>query len=174
MIVSNEMKELGITYTALEFGMVSILKDITPDEHQKLKKVLAKNGLELMDDKRAMIIDRIEDIVINMIHSVTKVPKVNYDTYISEKIGYDYPYMAEMFAEVKGVTIETYIITNKIERVKELLLYSEMSFTEIANFMDYNNVIQLAKHFKVITGLNLDFFRKLKNNKKALMKIITK
>jgi YesN/AraC family two-component response regulator len=170
IIVREELKGMGLIYTAIEFGIVTILKELVPDQHQKLKKSLAKHGLELMDDKRAMIIDQIEDTVIGMIHSVTKVPKIKYDIYISEKLGYDYPYIAEMFAEVKGITIETYIITNKIERVKELLLYSEMSFTEIANFMDYNNVIQLAKQFKATTGLKLDFFREVKEKKKTLTK----
>jgi len=169
MMVKAELKKLGLHYVIVDLGMVEVLEDITPEQRAQLKKNLAKSGLELLDDHQAILVEQIKGVVTEMIHYSDEVPKVNYSDFISEKLGYDYTYLANVFSEVKGTTIQQFIIINKIERVKELLLYDELSLTEIAYRLHYSSVAHLSNQFKKVTGLTPSYFKKLgKSRKKNL------
>lgn len=162
MMVKEELKKLDLNYVIVELGMVEISEDITPEKFMLLRESLAKSGLELLDDKRAILIERIKNVIIEMIHYTDEVPKVNYSDYISEKLNHDYTYLSNIFSEVRGITIQHYIIIHKIERVKELLLYDELNLTEIAFMLNYSSVAHLSTQFKKITGLSPSFFKQMK------------
>jgi AraC-like DNA-binding protein len=147
MVVRDELRKIGIVAIVLDLGMVEILEDITKEQHDILKINLAKFGLELLDDKRSILIDRIKSAIIEMVHYQDEVPKVNYSDYLSGKLGYDYTYLSNVFTEVKGITIQQFIILHKIEKVKELILYDELNLTEIAYRMHYSSVGHLSNQF---------------------------
>jgi AraC-like DNA-binding protein len=165
MMVKDELKKLGIKYVVIELGTVEILEDITQKQHDQLKANLLKSGLELLDDKKAILIEKIKNVVIEMIHYSETLPKINYSDYISEKLDYDYTYLSNIFSEVKGITLQQFIIIHKIERVKELLLYDELSLTEISYKMHYSSVAHLSNQFKKITGLSPSFYKQLKQKR---------
>ena len=167
MLVKEELIKLGLTHVIVELGMIEILEDITADQRKQLKENLLKSGLELLDDKKSILIEKIKNVVTEMIHYSDELPKVNYSDYISEKLGLDYTYLANTFSEVKGITIQQFIIIHKIERVKELLIYDEYNLTEIAHKMHYSSVGHLSNQFKKITGLTPSFYKQLKNKRKA-------
>jgi AraC-like DNA-binding protein len=149
----------------IELGMVEIRDNITAEQQALLKLRLAKSGLELLDDKKSILIERIKNIIVEMIHYMDELPKVNYSDYISEKLGYDYTYLSNIFSEVKGITIQQYIILHKIEKAKELLLYDELNLTEIADKLHYSSVGHLSNQFKKITGLTPSYFKTLKKKR---------
>ena len=161
MIVKEELAKLGVRYTTLDLGLVETLEDVSADQRQELKKNLSKSGLELLDDKKSILIDKIKTIIIEMIHYSDELPKVNYSDYISEKLNYDYTYLSNIFSEVKGITIQHFIIVHKIERVKELLLYDQLNLSEISYKLHYSSVAHLSNQFRKITGLSPSFFKKL-------------
>lgn len=163
MMVKEELKKLGLHYLIVDLGMVEISEDITDSQRAELKKNLLESGLELMDDKRSILIERITNVIIEMIHYSEELPKVNYSEYISEKVGYDYTYLSNVFSEVKGITIQQYIIKHRIEKVKELLLYDELNLTEISYRLQYSSVAHLSAQFKKITGVTPSFYKQLKN-----------
>ena len=165
MLVKEELKGLGLRYANVELGAVDLLEDITQKQHDDLKKNLLKSGLELLDDKRSILIEKIKAVIIEMIHYADELPKVNYSDYISEKLNYDYTYLANIFSEVKGITIQQFIIIHKIEKVKELLLYDEMNLTEISYKMNYSSVAHLSNQFKKVTGLSPSFYKLLKQKR---------
>ncbi len=162
MIVREELMNLGLKYIVIDLGMVEVMEDITEEQHDKLKENLLRSGLELLDDKRSILIDKIKNVIIEMIHYSDELPKVNYSDYISEKLGYDYTYLSNIFSEVKGITIQNFIIIHKIEKVKELLLYDELNLTEISYKLHYSSVAHLSNQFKKITGLSPSFYKQLK------------
>ena len=161
MMVKQELEKLGIKYVVVNLGMVEFLQDVTAEQREQLKVNLAPSGLELLDDKRSILIEKIRNVITEMIHYSDEIPKVNYSDYISEKLGYDYTYLANVFSEVKGITIQQYIIANKIERVKELLLYDELTLSEISYKMHYSSVAHLSGQFKKVTGLTPTFFKQI-------------
>ncbi len=165
MAVKEELKKLGIHYVNVDLGTIEILEDITDLQREQLRESLMKSGLELLDDNRKIIIEKIKSVIIEMIHYSDELPKVNYSDYISEKLGYDYTYLANTFSEVKGITIQQFIIMNKIERIKELLLYNELNLTEISYLLHYSSVSHLSNQFKKITGLTPSFYKKLKKKR---------
>lgn len=165
MIVKEELKKLGLIYVIIELGMVEILGDITQDQHDQLKINLAKLGLELLDDKRSILIERIKNTVVEMIHYSDEIPKVNFSHFLSEKLGYDYTYMANIFSEVKGITLQQFIIIHKIEKVKELLLYDELNLSEISNKLNYSSLAHMSSQFKKITGLTPSYYKQLKGKR---------
>ncbi|MFO7880701.1 MAG: AraC family transcriptional regulator [Bacteroidales bacterium] len=156
---------MGIKYVSVNLGVVEIFEDITAEQHDKLKKNLLKSGLELLDDKRSILIERIQNVVVEMIHYDEELPKINYSAHISEKLGYDYTYLSNMFAEVRGMTLQNYIIFHKIERVKELLLYDELNLTEISYRLQYSSVAHLSNQFKKITGLTPTYYKMIKEKR---------
>lgn len=166
MMVETELKKLGLRYLALDLGMVETLEDITPAQRQLLKENLLRSGLELLDDSKSILIEKIKNVIIEMIHYTEELPKVNYSDYIGDKLNYDYTYLSNIFSEVKGITIQQFIIIHKIERVKELLLYNELNLTEIAYKMHYSSVAHLSNQFKKITGLSPTFYKQLKQKRK--------
>ncbi|WP_277487631.1 helix-turn-helix domain-containing protein [Catalinimonas alkaloidigena] len=166
MIVKEELNKLGLHFIIVDLGMVEILEDISNEQREQLKKNLLKSGLELLDDKKSILIEKIKNVIIEMIHYSEALPKVNYSDYISEKLDYDYTYLANTFSEVKGITIQQFIIMHKIERVKELLLYEELNLTEISFQLHYSSVAHLSNQFKKITGLTPSYYKKLKQKRK--------
>jgi len=170
MIVKEELQKLGLKYVVIDLGVVEVMEDITPEQHDLLKANLLKSGLELLDDKRSILIEKVKNVITELIHYSDELPRVNYSDYISEKLDYDYTYLSNIFSEVKGTTIQQFIIINKIERVKELLLYDELNLTEIAYKLHYSSVAHLSNQFKKITGLSPSFFKQLKQNAKATWK----
>lgn len=171
MMVKQELEKLGIEYRALDLGVVELSEDINEKQRSQLKTNLLKSGLELMDDKKSILIEKIKNVITEMIHNTDELPKVNYSDYISEQLGYDYTYLANTFSEVKGITIQQYIITNKIEKVKELLLYDELNLAEISYKMHYSSAAHLSNQFKKITGLTPSYYKKLRKKRSNLEKM---
>lgn len=165
MKVKEELKNLGLKYVALELGMVEVPVDLTEYQREQLKINLLKSGLELMDDKRAILIERIKNVVTEMIHYSDELPKENNSDYISEKLGYDYTYLSNTFSEVTGITLQQFIIINKVERIKEFLLYDELNLTEISYKLNYSSEAHLSNQFKKITGLSPSFYKQLKKKR---------
>jgi AraC-like DNA-binding protein len=122
--------------------------------------------LKLLDDKKSILIEKIKNVIIEMVHYADELPKQNFSDYISEKLGYDYTYLANTFSEVKGITIQHYIINHKIEKAKELLLYDELNLTEIAYKLNYSSVAHLSNQFKKVTGLSPSFYKQLGQKRK--------
>ena len=167
MVVKEELARLGLHYVVLDLGMVEILEDITIEQRELLRSSLLRSGLELLDDKRSILIEKIKNVIIEMIHYADEMPSVNISEYISKKLGYDYTYLSNIFSQVKGSTIQQFIILHKIERVKELLLYDELNLTEISYRMHYSSVAHLSNQFKKVTGLTPSLYKKQKHTRKA-------
>jgi AraC-like DNA-binding protein len=165
--VKEELKKLGIKYGVVDLGVVEIFEEISPEQHDMLNANLQESGLELLDDSRSVLIERIQNIVVEMIHYSKELPKLNYSEYISEQLGYDYTYLSNMFAEIKGYTLQNFIIAHKIERVKELILYDELNFTEIAHLLQYSSAAHLSNQFKKITGLTPTYYKMMKKSRKV-------
>ena len=168
MMVKEELERLGIRYVLLDLGMVELLEDISGDQYGQLKKNLAISGLELLDDKKSILIEKIKSVIVEMIHYTDELPQVNFSDFISEKLNFDYTYLSNVFSEVKGITIQQFIIINKIERVKELLLYDELNLTEISYKLQYSSVAHLSNQFKKVTGLSPSFYKQLQQKRKNL------
>ena len=170
MVVKSELDRLGLHYGIVELGEVDIKEDISEEQRDLLRLALLRSGLELMDDKKAILIEKIKNVIVEMIHYHDEVGalKVNFSDYLSEKLQHDYTYLATLFSEVTGITIEHYIISHKIERVKELLLYDELNLTEIAYKLNYSSVAHLSNQFKKVTGLTPTYFKQLKQYKRRI------
>jgi AraC-like DNA-binding protein len=166
MMVREELNKLGLHYVAIELGVIEILEEINQEQRDELKKNLLQSGLELLDDNKSILIEKIKRIVTEMIHYSDELPKGNYSDYISKKLGYDYTYLANTFSEVKGITLQQYIILHKIEKVKELILYDELNLTEISFKLNYSSPAHLSNQFKKITGLTPSFYKKMKLKRK--------
>lgn len=166
MLVKSELEKLGLNCISVDLGMVEIKDKITDEQLETFNKNLKKSGLELLDDKKNILVEKIKAVIIEMIHYSDEVPKVNDSDYISEKLNYDYTYLSNTFSEVKGITIQQYIIQHKIERVKELLIYDELTLTEIAYKLHYSSVAHLSNQFKKVTGLTPTYFKDLKEKRK--------
>jgi AraC-like DNA-binding protein len=162
MVVRNELERLGLAYDSIDLGVVELKEDITPIQRDEFRRNLLRSGLELLDDKKSILIERIKCLVIEMVHYSDELPATNYSDYVSDKLQYDYTYLANLFSEVKGITIQQYIIINKIEKVKELLLYDELSVKDIAYKLHYSSAAHLSTQFKKSTGHTPSFFKKLK------------
>ncbi|XZF12928.1 helix-turn-helix domain-containing protein [Chitinophagaceae bacterium MMS25-I14] len=167
MIVKEELRKLGLNYVAVNLGTVEMEGDITSAQRELLRAGLQRSGLELLDDKKSILIEKIKNVIVEMVHYADELPAVNYSDYISEKLGYDYTYLANIFSEVKGVTIRQFIILHKIEKVKELLLYDEMNLTEIASLLHYSSVAHLSNQFKKVTGLTPSYFKRIKDKRRT-------
>lgn len=169
MMVKKELSKLGLQYVVVDLGTVEILEDITPEQRTLLKDSLHLSGLELLDDKRGILIEKIKNVIIEMIHYSDEFPKSNYADFISEKLNHDYTYLATVFSEVKGITIQQFIIIHKIEKAKELLLYKELNLTKIAHRLHYSSVAHLSNQFKKVTGISPSFYKQLKQKRMANM-----
>ena len=165
MLVKAELEKLNLRYTTVELGEVNLIEDITAGQRDLLNTALKKSGLELMDDKKAMLIEKIKNVIVDMVHYAEEPPLTKFSAFLSQKLNHDYTYLANLFSEVQGTTIEHFIIMHKIERVKELLVYDELTLTEIAYKMHYSSVAHLSNQFKKITGLTPSHFKQMKNKR---------
>jgi AraC-like DNA-binding protein len=172
MVVKEELKKLGLHFIMVDMGVVDIMENINEEQRKQIRDALLKSGLELMDDKKAVLIEKIKTVIIEMVHYDDELPKINFSDYLSEKLHYDYTYLANLFSEVQGTTIEKFIIAHKIERVKELIIYDELNLTEIAWNMHYSSVAHLSNQFKKLTGLTPSHFKKLKNKRRQAIEDI--
>lgn len=163
MVVKEELRKLGLHFIVVDLGEIEIMEDMTDNQHDALKEALLNSGLELMDDKRAVLIEKITNVIVEMVHYDDELPKINYSDYISEKLHYDYTYLSNLFSEIKGMTIQQIIILHKIERVKELMMYDELNLTEISYRLQYSSVAHLSNQFKKITGLTPSQYKMLKD-----------
>jgi len=166
MAVKEEMRKLGLHFIVVDLGEVEIMENISTEQRAQLKTGLLSSGLELMDDSRAILIEKINNVITEMVHYSDELPHMNYSNYISEKLNYDYTYLSNIFSEVKGITIQQFIIVNKIERVKELLLYDELNLTEISYKLHYSSVAHLSNQFKKVTGLSPSHFKQMKEKRR--------
>lgn len=172
MVVKDEISKLGLHYAFVELGEAEILEDITPEQQEQFKVALLRSGLELMDDKKSVLIQKIKNVIIELVHYSEEPLVVNFSVYLSEKLNYDYTYLANLFSEVQGTTIEKFLIAHRIERVKELLVYNELNLTEIAYQMHYSSVAHLSTQFKRVTGLTPSHFKQLKDKRRTVLETV--
>ena len=167
LAVKEVLRSLGLHFIVVDLGEVEIMETLTIEQREELKIALHSSGLELMDDKRAVLIEKIKNAIVEMVHHTNEAVKVNFSDYLSEKLNHDYTYLANLFSEVQGTSIEQFIISHKIERIKELIIYDELSITEIAWQMNYSSVAHLSNQFKKMTGLSPIHFKQLKNKRRS-------
>lgn len=166
LMVKQEIERLGLHHTSIELGSIEIVETLTNEQKKQFKHNLAVSGLELLDDKKNILIDKIKNVIIEMVHYSDEIPKVNYSDYISEKLNYDYTYLSNLFSEVKGITIQQFIIKHKIERAKELILYDQLNFSEISFKLHYSSVAHFSNQFKKVTGHTPTYFKTLGKRRK--------
>jgi AraC-like DNA-binding protein len=166
-VVRDEFAKLDLGIEEIELGKVNVSSQLSNDKIEEIRKVLDENGFELIDDKKSKLIDAIKTLIIEKIHySENAFESKNSSDYIAKELGYDYSYLSNLFSSVEGITIEKYIINQKIEKVKELLVYDELSLNEISYQLGYSSVQHLSNQFKKITGLTPSHFKKLKESKR--------
>jgi AraC-like DNA-binding protein len=169
MVVKSELEKLGLRYTTVELGEADIKEDISTEQLNLLSIGLKKAGLELMDDKKSMLVEKIKAVIIELVHYTDDPIKINLSNYLSEKLDHNYTYLANLFSEVKGTTIENFYLAHKIEKVKELLVYDELNLTEIAYKLHYSSVAHLSNQFKKMTGLTPSHFKNLKHKRRSTL-----
>ena len=169
MVVKSELEKMGLHYTSVELGETEIMEDISPDQMELLDASLRCAGLELMDDKKSVLVEKIKAIIIELIHYSDYQIRINLSDHLSEKLNHNYSHLSNLFSEAKGITIEHFYLTHKIERVKELLVYDELNLTEIAYKMNYSSVAHLSNQFKKLTGLTPSQFKNLKNRNRTTL-----
>ena len=165
-VVRTSLKELGVHFVLLELGEVEIMERLTGQQRDLLKNTLENAGLELIDDKRSILIEKIKSAIIDMVHHAEEMVKVNVSTYLSEKLSHDYTYLANIFSQVQGISIEQFIILHKIEKIKELLMYGELNISEISYKMNYSSTAHLSTQFKKVTGMTPTYFKQLKDKRR--------
>jgi AraC-like DNA-binding protein len=169
MVVKEELTKLGLHYTSVELGEAEVRENMSLEQHDQFKTALLKSGLELMDDKKSILIQKIKNVIIELVHYSEEPLTINFSEFLSEHLNHDYTYLANLFSEVQGTTIEKFLIAHKIERVKELLVYDELNLTEIAYKMHYSSVAHLSAQFKKVTGLTPSHFKQLKNKRRSML-----
>ena len=167
MAVKDALRKLKLHFVVVDLGEVDIMENLNEEQRTQLKLELFNSGLELMDDKRAMLIEKIKNVIIEMVHYSEETIKINFSDFLSEKLDHDYTYLANLFSEVQGTTIEQFIIVHKIERIKELIIYGELNITEIAWKMNYSSVAHLSNQFKKVTGLSPSHFKQMKDKRRS-------
>ncbi|MBL7728056.1 MAG: helix-turn-helix transcriptional regulator [Dinghuibacter sp.] len=167
MLVKAELEKLGLKFCMVDLGEVELKETPSPEQLTNLNQALLQSGLELMEDKRAVLIQKIKTVIIEMVHYADELPRIKNSDYISQQLNYDYTYLAGLFSATTGITIEQFIIAHKIERVKELLIYDELNLTEISYRLNYSSVAHLSSQFKKITGLTPTYFKKLKHQRRT-------
>jgi AraC-like DNA-binding protein len=169
MLVKSELEKLGLHYRSVELGEAEIEEDISPTQRAELHQALKRSGIELMDDKKSILIERIKKVVVELVHYSEEPLTINFSDYLSQKLSHNYTYLANLFSESQGITIEHFLIVHKIERVKELIIYNELNITEIAYKMHYSSTAHLSNQFKKITGLTPTFFKALRVKKRSAL-----
>ncbi len=169
-LLKSELEKLGLHHTRIELGETEILEDLSPEQMKQLDEALRQSGLELMDDQKSILVEKIKTLIIDLVHFSDDQIKINLSDYLSSKLNHNYSALSNLFTEVKGTTIEHFYLTHKIEKVKELLVYDELNLTEIAYKMHYSSVAHLSNQFKKMTGLTPSHFKNLKNkNRKPIV-----
>jgi len=168
LVVMAALDSIGVYYNTVELGVVKVANELTEEQHHQLTSILMKSGLEVMDSKKAIIIEKIKNTVIELVHYSDELPRVNFSDHLSKELGYNYTYLANLFSQTTGLTIEHYIIIQKIERIKELLLYDELNIAEISYKLNYSSAAHLSSQFKKITGLTPSYFKKIKQFRKRI------
>ena len=169
MVVKAELEKLGLHYILVELGEAEIMEDISTEQHDQFKVALLKSGLEVLDDKKSVLIQKIKNVIVELIHYSEEPLAINFSDHLSQKLNHNYTYLANLFSEVQGTTIEKFIIAHKIERVKELLVYNELNLTEIAYLMHYSSVAHLSAQFKKVTGLTPSHFKQLREKRLTML-----
>ena len=169
LFVKNTLEQMGLAYTYIDLGEVDLLAEkISIEQHDTLKNALAKSGLELMDETKATLVERIKNLVIEIVHYSDDMPLKKTSVYVSKKLAYNYTYLSALFKGVTGITIQHFIILHKIEKAKELILYDELNLNEIADKLHYSSIAHLSSQFKQITGLTPSYFKKIHSFKKRI------
>ena len=169
MVVKDDLNKLGLRYTDVKIGEADLVGNVTEEQLEKLDVALKKSGLQLMDNKKSILVEKIKSAIIELVHYSEEQIKVNLSNYLSDKLDYDYTYLANLFSEVKGITIEKFYLAHKIEKVKEMIVYDELSLTEISYKMHYSSVAHLSNQFKKITGLTPTHFKMLKDKRRSTL-----
>jgi len=169
LVVKSELEKIGLHHIYVKIGEANIIESITPEQIDLLDKALRKSGLEIMDDKKSVLVEKIKSTIIELVHYTDEQIKVNLSDYLSERLNYDYTYLANLFSEVKGTTIEKFYLNHKIEKVKELIIYNQLNLSEIAYKMHYSSVAHLSNQFKKFTGLSPSHFKNLKNKRRGTL-----
>jgi len=164
MAVKEVLAKLGLHFIVVDLGEIDIMEEISGEQLENFRIALSDGGFELMDNTRSILIERIINVVIQMVHNTDEMIKINFSDYLTEKLNHDYNYMSKIFSEVKGITIQQFIIIHKIERIKELLLYHELNLTEISYKLNYCSVSHLSNQFRKVTGLSPSEFKHIKYN----------
>lgn len=163
MVVKSEFEKLGLQPTAVELGEVELSEEISDNQKEVLLKNLQALGFDLIDDKKTKTVERIKNLIIDLVHHKNNDLKINLSEYLAENLNQDYNSLSNLFSEIENTTIEKYFISQKIEKVKELLIYNELSLSEIADILNYSNVAHLSNQFKKITGYTPTSFKQLKD-----------
>jgi len=166
MIVKSELEEFGLHFIIVDLGEVEIMENISEEQRTLLNKSLEKSGLGLLDDKKRVLIEKIKNIIVELVYYAEQQPKINLSDFLSSKLNYDYTYLANLFSESQNITIEHFYLNHKIERVKELLVYDEITLTEIAFKLHYSSVAHLSNQFKKMTGLTPSNYKNLRIKKR--------
>jgi AraC-like DNA-binding protein len=164
IVVKSELEKIGLHAISVQLGEVELLEDFKNNEKDILSKSLQALGFELLEDRIGITIERIKNLIVDLVHHQDIELKINLSNYLSEQLGQDYNTLSNLFSEVEGKTIEHYFIAQKIERVKELLMYDELTLSEIAIQLNYSDVAHLSNQFKKITGFTPTYFKKIKEN----------
>ncbi len=167
LLVRDTLDLFKIKYFSIELGLVETVEEIGEKDLTSLAGILKKSGLIILDDKKSILIEKIKNVVIEVIHHTDEPLTQNFSDYLSETLEYDYTYLANVFSEVKGITIQHFIILHKIEKVKELSLYDELNLTEISHKLNYSSVAHLSAQFKKVTGLTPSFYKELGQKRKV-------
>ncbi len=169
MVVKSELDKLRIEYTSIELGNVELKENLSVIRREQLKNILSVSGLELMDDKKDILVEKIKNVIIEMVHYSEELPLMNFSNYLSSKLQLDYAYLSSVFSKAIGITIESYIILHKIERVKELLIYDELTLKEIACKLNYSSIAHVSNQFKKVTGYTPSFFKAMKQQNRIFL-----
>jgi AraC-like DNA-binding protein len=161
--VNDELERLGIKHGEVRLGEVNLIEPVAPQAIEALKLALEKSGLEIIDDKKSQLVEKIKLLVIEQVFYTEEPLLENFSSFIAKKLHYDYTYLSNLFAATQGLTLEHYIINNKIEKVKELLIYENLTVAEIAFRMNYCSPAHLSRQFKKVTGFTASYFKQLKH-----------
>lgn len=166
MVVKSEFEKLGLQTISVELGEVELEKEISDEQKEVLLENLQVLGFDLIDDKKTKTVERIKNLIVDLVHHKNNDLKINLSDYLAENLNQDYNWLSNLFSEIENTTIEKYFISQKIEKVKELLIYNELSLSEIADILNYSNVAHLSNQFKKITGFTPTSFKQLKDKKR--------
>ncbi|MPM02261.1 hypothetical protein SDC9_48506 [bioreactor metagenome] len=167
LVVKYAFEKMGVDYNWVKIGEAEVKNDLSQEQYIELNKRLKRSGLELLEDKKAILVEKVKNVIIELVHYTEDQIKVNLSDLLTEKLNYDYTYLANLFMEVKGTTIEQFFIFHRIERAKEFLIYDQLTLTEISYRLHFSSVAHLSGQFKKVTGLTPSQFKKLKDSRRA-------